>query len=115
MWAMMLKPGERLRGRAGQVARQRRLRSSHGLCEMCLDAGVTRQADEVDHITPLAMGGRDVDGNTRNLCREHHLSVTAQQFGMREVIGGRGVDVDGRPTGRDHPWNAGRVAKGAGE
>jgi 5-methylcytosine-specific restriction protein A len=87
---------ERLRGRAGQAQRERRLKRTNGLCEMCLDEGTTRLATVVDHITPLALGGEDVDRNTRNLCDPHHLKVTAEQFGHRPrpVIG-----PDGWPEG----------------
>ena len=99
---------QRLRGRAGQRARMRRLLRTKGLCEMCLKAGVTRIATDVDHITPLAHGGLDVDGNTRNLCKPHHLEVTAEQFGHAQPAGEKGVAASGRPTGRDHPWNGQR-------
>lgn len=76
----------RLRGRKGVEQRKRRLARTDYLCEMCRDQGVTRLADEVDHIKPLALGGKDVDSNTRNLCREHHLQVTAEAFGHRARI-----------------------------
>lgn len=74
---------ERIRGRKGQQLRHRRLLRTNYLCEMCQAQGVIRLAEEVDHIIPLARGGKDVDENTRNLCREHHLMVTAEQFGRR--------------------------------
>ena len=96
---------ERLRGRAGQKQRARRLERSHGLCEMCLDEGRTAEATKVDHTVPLALGGSDEDHNTRNLCRAHHDQVTAEQFGFDVAAGGRGVDRSGRPTGEAHPWN----------
>jgi len=97
--------GERLRGRAGQRARLRRLRRTNGLCEHCLKARRTRAAVEVDHITPLALGGEDVDGNTRNLCRPCHLAATAKQFGHEAPIGARGIGASGRPTSADHAWS----------
>lgn len=99
---------ERKRGRAGQRQRQRRLKRSNGLCEMCLADGLTTIATVVDHETPLALGGLDVDGNTRNLCDRHHAIVTAEQFGHRLPAGGKGIGSDGRPTAVDHPWNAKR-------
>ncbi|QIG81885.1 HNH endonuclease [Sphingosinithalassobacter tenebrarum] len=73
---------------------------------MCLAQGRTEPAVEVDHIKPLALGGLDVDENTRNLCEPHHRAVTAEQFAFDVAAGGRGVDVAGRPTGPDHPWSA---------
>lgn len=101
-------PVERKRGRVGQRLRLRRLMRTNGLCELCLEAGRTELATAVDHETPLALGGLDVDSNTRNLCHAHHQQVTAEQFGHVSPVGGRGVAVSGRPTSPDHPWNAGR-------
>lgn len=71
----------RPRGRKAVKQRQERMLRSHYLCEMCKSEGIVRLADVVDHIIPLALGGSDDDGNTRNLCNEHHLQVTAAQFG----------------------------------
>lgn len=99
--------GERLRGRAGQRARARRLARTNGLCERCLDRDIVRLADVVDHTTPLALDGEDVDENTRNLCDPCHKEVTAEQFGHAAPIDGRGVGRDGRPSNPDHPWNRG--------
>ncbi len=62
-------------------------------------------ATVVDHIDPLALGGSDDDENTRNLCDPCHLEVTAEQFGHAAPVQARGVDVSGRPTSPDHPWN----------
>lgn len=31
---------------------------------------------EVDHIVPLALGGKDADGNLETLCAAHHLAKT---------------------------------------
>ena len=75
---------ERLRGRAGQRQRQRRLARTNGLCERCLAKGITTLATVVDHRIPLAHGGSDDDENTRNLCGPCHAEVTAEQFGHRQ-------------------------------
>lgn len=96
---------ERLRGRAGQAQRLRRLKRTAGLCEHCHKAGRTRAATIVDHIKPLAHGGSDLDSNTRNLCDDHHREVTAEQFGHQVARGKRGVDANGKPLDRDHPWS----------
>lgn len=95
---------ERLRGRAGQRQRQRRLKRTNGLCEMCLDEGRTELATVVDHVTPLALGGSDEDSNTRNLCDPHHKQVTAEQFGHATKPHLRGCDAAGRPIDPTHPW-----------
>ncbi len=83
---------ERLRGSAGKAQRARRLARTHGLCEMCEGEGWTKLATVVDHIRPLALGGTDEDGNTRNLCKAHHDQVTAEQFGHRPPRVACGVD-----------------------
>ena len=72
----------RLRGRAAVEQRKRRLKRTNGLCERCLPK-LVRAATVVDHIKPLALGGSDEDGNTRNLCKPCHDEVTAEQFGHR--------------------------------
>lgn len=101
--------GERLRGRAGQAQRKRRLARTDGLCERCDGKGLTVFATVVDHIIPLApeFGGLDIDENTRNLCDPCHLEVTAEQFGHAQPVKGKGIGRDGRPTSPDHPWNRG--------
>lgn len=100
-------PVKRLRGRAGQAQRARRLKRTNGLCERCLERSVTRLATVVDHRIPLALGGEDADHNTRNLCDPCHDEVTAEQFGFAMATGGRGVDRLGRPIGGGHAWNGG--------
>jgi 5-methylcytosine-specific restriction protein A len=102
----------RKRGRAGQRDRQRRLRRSGGLCQMCLDLGRTTVATRVDHKIPLAHDGPDEDWNTRNLCEAHHLEVTAEQFG-HQTPKHCGVGRDGRPTAPGHAWNQPRSAQPA--
>lgn len=82
----------RIRGRKAVEQRRRRMERTHWLCELCSAKGITRQADVVDHIKPLALGGDDSDENTRNLCHDHHRSVTAEQFGYRKK---RRVGLDG--------------------
>ena len=96
---------ERLRGRAGQRQRLRRLARTNGLCEHCRDAGRTTIATVVNHITPLIQGGSDDDDNTENLCAECDRATTARQFGFQVAIGARGIAASGRPTSPDHAWN----------
>jgi 5-methylcytosine-specific restriction protein A len=86
---------DRLRGRAGQAQRQRRLKRSNYLCEDCLTEGLSTLATIVDHIIPLALGGTDDDANTRNLCDQHNRKRTAEQFGhkYKPTIGNDGWHV----------------------
>lgn len=88
------KPTPRLRGRAGQKQRDRRLQRTNYLCEMCLPQRVTL-ATVVDHIRPLAHGGADTDENTRNLCDEHNAQVTAEQFDLKAPV--QAIGQDGWP------------------
>jgi 5-methylcytosine-specific restriction protein A len=85
----------RLRGRAAVEQRKRRMKRTHGLCELCESKGRVRAADVVDHIVPLKKGGTDEDENTRNLCDECHRLVTAEQFGHRVK---RRIATDGWPV-----------------
>jgi 5-methylcytosine-specific restriction protein A len=86
----------RLRGRAAVEQRDRRLRRTNYLCEMCQAKGIVTIAVVVDHIVPLSKQGPDTDDNTRNLCTEHDRQVTAEQFGhvYKHPIG-----EDGWPVG----------------
>ncbi|MEZ0495412.1 HNH endonuclease signature motif containing protein [Sphingomonas sp. IW22] len=97
-------PVERLRGRAGQRQRLRRLKRTNGLCEHCLKEGRVMIATVVNHIVPLIQGGSDEDSNTENLCAAHDREATARQFGFDVAIGARGVGKSGRPTSRHHAW-----------
>lgn len=86
---------QRLRGAKGVAQRKRRLLRSMFLCEWCLDKGRIASANVVDHILPLALGGEDVDENTRNLCNDCHRKATAEQFGFRKK---QRFGVDGWPV-----------------
>lgn len=87
---------KRVGGRKGTELRKARMARSHWLCEDCLGASPkrVRPADVVDHIRPLALGGDDVDDNTRNLCDECHSIRTAEQFGRDKKFR---RDADGWP------------------
>jgi 5-methylcytosine-specific restriction protein A len=93
---------ERLRGRAGQDQRLRRLKRTHHLCERCLcinrwsnrTSPRTEVAKIVNHIIPLARGGSDDDENTENLCIECDQIVTAEQFGHKQRVS---IGTDGWP------------------
>lgn len=85
----------RLRGRAGVKQRDRRLKRSNYLCEDCLAQGIVRLATIVDHTIPLSKGVPDTDENTRNLCDDHNLKRTAEQFDLKAPR--RQVGIDGWP------------------
>ncbi len=77
---------KRLRGRAGMAQRQRRMAAAGFACVDCKAEGKDVPADVIDHITPLALGGKDVDSNTRPLCHRHHRRRTAEQFGHKQRL-----------------------------
>lgn len=93
---------ERLRGRAGQAQRRRRL-MLEPLCRDCRERGLVTAATTPDHITPLALGGTDDDSNIRCLCAECHDRRTREQFGHKAPP--QRIGLDGFPVGGDHPWN----------
>jgi 5-methylcytosine-specific restriction protein A len=76
-------PTPRLRGRRGVEQRLRRLRRTHGLCELCHKKGRVEVAVEVDHIIALVNGGEDTDENTQNLCRPCHDEKTRKDLGFK--------------------------------
>ena len=64
-------------------------RRAHGVCEFRDAATGLRCAArlnlEVDHITPLALGGSDAPENLRVLCRSHNLFEAARWFGAEKL------------------------------
>ncbi len=50
---------------------------NHPLCEICLDCGVLKPAEEVHHIIPLSQGGTHFQNNLMSLCKSCHSRITA--------------------------------------
>lgn len=75
---------ERLRGRAW-VKLRRKLLAIEPLCRICKSEGRTTEAEEIDHIKPLAIGGSNDVENLRPLCKSCHQVETAKLFGGRGV------------------------------
>jgi 5-methylcytosine-specific restriction protein A len=69
---------KRLRGRAGQAQRARRL-ALYPVCAHCEIEGIVRPTDIIDHIRPLAFGGEDTDENCQGLCNWHNAIKTAAE------------------------------------
>lgn len=77
---------KRPRGRVGAEQRVRRL-ANEPICRDCLEYGVDRPSEEIDHIIPLSKGGSDDDTNIRCLCRSCHAARTRMEFSAAREIG----------------------------
>ena len=85
---------ERLRGRAG-VERRARILRAEPLCRHCKAKGIIRQAEQVDHIRELALGGTDDDSNLQPLCIPCHDRKTQAAFRRKPRIE---IAADGWPV-----------------
>ena len=76
-----------------------RVRRDHPLCAHCAAHGLTVAGTDVDHIIPLAHGGRLMDrANLQHLCAACHDAKTQQQHPRRRA----GATIHGdlvRPEG----------------
>lgn len=82
-WALPAgQPDRRKRGRAGQRDR-RQVLAEEPLCRICLAAGREAPSEEVDHITPLALGGSDRRSNKQGLCKPCHRDKTRAEDAAR--------------------------------
>ncbi len=73
-------------------------------CRYCLDVGLYKPAEEVDHIVPVKRAPelwleRD---NLRPLCKRCHYGVVAQEQRSGRI---RGHGRDGVPRRADHHWH----------
>ena len=51
--------------------------NNNPLCVHCLEEDIVTQADVVDHIVPIKMGGASLDQrNLQGLCHQHHNKKT---------------------------------------
>ncbi|WP_461296324.1 HNH endonuclease [Streptomyces harbinensis] len=67
----------------GAAAKLRRTlrRAGRADCARCRFTFLASALD-VDHITPIAHGGEDTDGNVQPLCRTCHRLKTREDFGV---------------------------------
>ena len=67
---------DRIRGRKLDRIRRRVLLRDHYTCRRCGRVSVDL---EVDHITPLHLGGAESDENRQALCRDCHDAKSAEE------------------------------------
>nr|WP_323184990.1 HNH endonuclease signature motif containing protein [Kitasatospora purpeofusca] len=64
--------------------RRRVDRAGSAVCGLCSETFPAELVD-IDHRTPLALGGEDTDSNVQALCRTCHRVKTARDFGAVAV------------------------------
>ena len=73
----------RIRGRKLQRIRAEHF-ARHPLCVHCERKGITRPAEQLDHIVSLYCGGKDVPENRQGLCRPCHDKKTLLDLGLHK-------------------------------
>ena len=63
---------------------RRQVIAANPLCVHCLAKGRPTQAKEIDHITPISMGGTNDLANLQALCLDCHRRKTAQEAKARQ-------------------------------
>ena len=62
------------------------------ICAECRRQGLVGFGDELDHIVPLHLGGKEADANRQWLCRKHHAEKTAREASERAgMLRGKGA------------------------
>lgn len=88
------------RGKGWKRSRARIMARDMHLCQVCQRNGRATPATEVDHITPLSLGGSDDDQNLQAICEPCHKAKTEREAAKAQ---GRRVKVtfgaDGWPIG----------------
>lgn len=78
----MSNPDKRLTGWKLQQMRAQKIRENP-LCLHCLQKGITRLGDELDHIVPVSKGGSNEESNLQLLCTECHATKTISDLGQK--------------------------------
>lgn len=78
---------ERMRGSKWMALRELVLRANP-LCVHCQIAGRLAAATEVDHRTPLHLGGMDDPANLQGLCHDCHTAKSASEGMARAGLSG---------------------------
>jgi 5-methylcytosine-specific restriction protein A len=92
----MVRDEERLRGRRLQTVRTLWF-NEHPLCVHCQAKGITKPAEELDHILPISKGGGNEAENLQGLCKECHEAKTILDLGYKDRPE---IGLDGFPIER---------------
>lgn len=93
----MSKWGKGRGGRPWRRLRESILMRDKYLCQPCLRAGRYTEAQEVDHIIPLAKGGTSEPAQLQSICVECHTKKTLIESGV-SVSAKKEIGEDGWPT-----------------
>ena len=74
---------KRISGNSLYAIMKRFERTHPRICAECRRQGLVGFGDELDHIIPLHLGGKEADSNRQWLCREHHAEKTAREASDR--------------------------------
>ena len=82
----------RISGNSLYAIMKRFERAHPRVCAECRRQGLVGFGDELDHIVPLHLGGKESDDNRQWICREHHAEKTAREAGGRAgMLRGKGA------------------------
>ena len=83
---------KRISGNSLYAIMKRFERTHPRICAECSRQGLVGFGDELDHIIPLHLGGKEADSNRQWLCREHHAEKTAREAsGRAGMLKGKGA------------------------
>ncbi len=78
-----VKPVERVTGNSLYALMKRFERDNPRVCAECVRQGTASFGAELDHITPLHLGGTNHQANLQWLCKTHHAEKTEREAKAR--------------------------------
>ena len=77
---------ERITGNSLYSIMRKFERENPRVCATCTRLGLVGYGDELEHITPLSLGGLESDSNREWICKAHHKIKTASEAAQRFAI-----------------------------
>ena len=97
--AQQIEGTKRISGNSLYAIMKRFERTHPRICAECRRQGLVGFGDELDHIVPLHLGGKEADANRQWLCREHHAEKTAREASGRSgMLRGKGASEVADPS-----------------